>query len=380
LIRTFFRITSETLGFQTHDVVVVPVTLPYRSYGNVNAEVRFSESALERLRLLPSVRAAGVGQAWPFQVNGLTHIEIEGDRHDSPEQMPETAEFIVGPGYFDALGVPLLRGREIDARDRQSSPPVTVINDEMARSMFPGVDPIGSYIRVRSTEKNAPIEPWVEVVGVVGTTSSVRYNHIDWNHYPAMYISDYQQKDQNASQPFASRTLYFYLQGRSMGASSIAASIHTVDPSLAVGDVRTTENVVTELRAQPRLRAELTGTFALLTIVLAATGIYGLMAQMVEQRRREIGIRMALGAIGANIIALVLRRAVLLTSLGLIAGMVGTMLLSRFVKSLLYGTSALDPTVFIGAVVVLACVSLLASYIPTVRALRIDPSKTLRSE
>ena len=380
LIKTFSRITSEPLGFHTRDVFVASVTLPNRSYSNVNAEVRFSENALERLRMLPSVRAAGVGRAWPFQVNGLAHIEMEGDGHVSVEQMLEAAEFVVGPGYFDALGVPLLRGRTIDDRDRQNSPPVAVINDEMARRMFPGEDPIGKYTRIRYIDEKQPSEPWVTIVGVVGTTSSVRYNHIDWNHYPAMYISDYQQKDQNASQPFASRTVYFYLQGTSLGTMSISESIHSIDPSLAVGEVRTAEEVVTELRAQPRLRAELTGSFALLAILLAATGVYGVMTQMVEQRRREIGIRIALGAIRVNIVVLVLRRTLLLTSFGLIAGMAGTMLLSRVVRTFLYGTSALDPTVFAGAVAVLACVALLAGYVPAVHAVKIDPNSTLRSE
>ena len=380
LIKTFSRIASAPLGFHTRDVFVFPVTLPNRNYSNVSAEVRFSGNALERLRMLPSVRAAGVGRAWPFQVNGLTHIEMEGDRHVSVEQMPEAAEFVVGPGYFDALGVPLLRGRTIDDRDRQDSPPVAVINDEMARRMFPGEDPIGKYIRIRYIHEKRLSEPWVTIVGVVGTTSSVRYNHIDWNQYPAMYISDYQQKDQNASQPFASRTVYFYLQGTSLATTSISESIHSIDPSLAVGEVRTAEEIVTELRAQPRLRAALTGSFALLTILLAATGVYGVMTQMVEQRRREIGIRMALGALSANIVALVLRRALLLTSLGLIAGMAGTMLLSRVVRTFLYGTSALDPTVFAGAVAVLVCVALLASCVPAVHAVKIDPNTTLRSE
>lgn len=380
LIKTFSRIASEPLGFQTRDVFVAPVTLPVRSYGTVDVEVRFSESALARLRMLPSVRAAGVGRAWPFQVNGLSHIEIAGDKHVAVEQMPEATEFIIGPGYFDALGVPVLRGRAIDDSDRGDARPVAVVNDEMARWTFPGEDPIGKYIRIRSVDEKEPSEPWVTIVGVVGTTSSVRYNHIDWNRYPAIYTSDYQQRDQNTLQPFASRSLYFYLQGRSLSATSIAASIRNVDPSLAVGEVRTTEDVVTELRAQPRLRAELTGSFALLTILLAATGVYGVMTQMVEQRRREIGIRMALGAIGANIVALVLRRTLVLTSLGLIAGMVGATLLSRLVRTFLYGTSALDPGVFVGAVAVLGCVALLASYVPAVRAVRVDPNKTLRSE
>jgi len=380
LIKTFSRIASQPLGFHTRDLFIVPVTLPNRGYGDVNAEVRFSESALGRLRMLPTVRAAGVGRAWPFQVNGLDHIEIEADSHLSVEQMPEAVRFEVGPGYFDALGVPRLRGRAIDAGDLQSSPPVAVINDEMARLMFPGEDPIGRYIRVRSINEKQPTEPWVRVVGVVGTTSSIRYNHIDWNRYPAMYLSDYQQRDQRVSQPFASRTLYFYLQSGSLGATSIAAAIHAIDPSLAVGEVRTAADLVTELRAQPRLRAGLTGSFALLTILLAATGVYGAMTQMVEQRRREIGIRMALGAIGTNIVALVLRRTLLLISLGLITGIAGAALLSRLVRTFLYGTSALDPAVFAAAIVVLACVALLASYVPAVRAVRIDPNTTLRSE
>lgn len=380
LIKTFSRIASEPLGFHRSDVFVAPVTLPYRNYAGVSAEVQFSESALQRLRLIPSVRAAGVGRAWPFQVNGLNPIETEEGKGLPVEQMPQAVQFVVGPGYFDALGVPLLRGRAIDGRDSQDSSPVAVINDEMARQMFPGEDPLGKYIRIRYVEEKEPSEPWVSIVGVVGTTSSVRYNHIDWNRYPAVYISDYQRKDQNTSQPFASRTLYFYLQGSSLGSTSIAASIHAIDPSLAVGEVRTADAVVTELRSQPRLRAELTGMFALLTVLLAATGVYGVMTQMVEQRRREIGIRMALGAIGANIVALVLRRTLLVSSLGLVAGIAGAVLLSRVVRTFLYGTSALDPMVFGGAVAVLACVAMLASYVPAVRAVRIDPNKTLRSE
>jgi len=380
LIKTFSRIASEPLGFHTRDVFVVPVTLPYRTYGDLGSEVRFTEGALAHLRMLPSVRAAGVGHAWPFQVNGLTHIEIDRGRKVPVEQMPEGVRFEVGPGYFDALGIPLLRGRPIDSRDRQGSAPVTVINDEMARRMFPGEDPIGRHIRMRYIHEKDPSEPWGAIVGVVGTTSSVRYNHIDWNRYPAVYISDYQQKDENASQPFASRTLYFYVQGRLLSATSIAASIHAIDPSLAVGEMRNAQDVVTELQAQPRLRAELTASFSLLTILLAATGVYGLMTQMVEQRRREIGIRMALGAMRRDIVALVLRRTLLLTSLGLISGMAAAFLLSRVVQTFLYSTSAFDPSVFAGSVAVLACVALLASYLPAIRAARTDPSVTLRSE
>ena len=380
LIKTFSHIASEPLGFHTRDVVVAPVTLPYQNYGDVNAEVRFSETALERLRTMPSVHAGGVARAWPFQVNGLNPIETENDKNPSVEQMPQAVQFVVGPGYFDALGVPLLRGRVLDNRDRQGSPSVAVINDEMAHRFFPGKDPIGKYIRVRYVEEKEPSEPWAAIVGVVGTTSSVRYNHIDWNRYPAVYISEYQQKDQNTSRAFASRTLYFYLQGTSLSGTSIAAFIHAIDPSLAVGEVRTAADVVTELRSQPRLRAEITGSFALLTILLAATGVYGVMTQMVEQRRREIGIRIALGAIGQNIMALVLRRALLVASLGLIAGIGAAVLLSHVVRTFLYGTSALDAEVFAGAVAVLACVALLASYVPAVRAVRIDPNHTLRSE
>ena len=380
LIKTFSRIASEGLGFHTGDVFVAPVTLPYRTYGGVSAEVRFSEGALERLRMLPSVRAAGVARAWPFQVNGLTHIENERSRDTAVEQMPDAVRFEAGPGYFDALGVPLLRGRPIDDRDRPGSTPVAVINDEMALRMFPGEDPIGRYVRIRYLHEKEPSEPWVTIVGVVGTTSSVRYNHIDWNRYPAIYLSDYQQKDQNVSQPFGSRTVYFYLRGGSSSVQSITASIHAIDPSLAVGEVRTVDSVVTELRAQPRLRAGLTASFALLTLLLAATGVYGVMTQMVEQRRREIGIRMALGALRADIVALVLRRTLLLTSLGLMTGIAAAMLLSRVVRTFLYDTSAFDPSVFGGAAAVLGGVALLASCLPAVRAVRTDPSVTLRSE
>jgi ABC-type antimicrobial peptide transport system permease subunit len=195
-----------------------------------------------------------------------------------------------------------------------------------------------------------------------------------------MYTSLFQQSDKGAATRFDSLNVYFYVQGHSIELPLISAAVHSVDANLPVESVRSTSAIVSELRAQPRLRAVLLASFGLLTLVLAAVGVYGVMTQLVEQRRREIGIRMALGAIAANILALVLRRALLLTAAGVAAGIVAAAAVTRLMRGFLYGTSMLDPVTFMAVILMLALVSLLASYLPARRAANIDPAATLRAE
>ena len=273
LISTFAKINSEVPGFSTEDVVVADVSVPYRAYPTTQEQERFSRQVSENLRANPQVRATGVAVAWPFEINGLNPIEVEGTKAASLEQMPSAAFLQAGPGYFKALGIPLLRGRGFGEDDQAGTPAVAVINEEMARRAFAGKDPIGMHIRVRHPGEVQPSEPWATVIGVVGTTRSIRYNQIRWDSYPAVYTSMFQMNEKARRARFDSLTMYFYIRGlRGLDERTIASAVHKVDPNLPVGNVRSTGAIVRELRAQPRLRARLLAGFALFTLVLAGIG------------------------------------------------------------------------------------------------------------
>lgn len=381
LISTFAHINSETPGFSTNGVFVISISLPYRIYHTTAERARFSDAVVRNLQTNPQVSSAGVALAWPFQVNGMDRVEIEGSTASSIEQMPSAVFLKAGPGYFEALGIPVLRGRDFTIRDDADSPAVAVINEELVRHAFRGEDPIGKHIRVRYAGEQEPTEPWVTIVGVVATTRSVRYNKIEWDHYPAVYASMFQQRDTGQPTRFDAETLYFYIHSTNgFDARTMAAAVHAVDPNLPVGSVRTTGGIVRELRAQPRIRAVLVGLFAVLTLVLAAIGVYGVITQLVEQRRREIGIRMALGAIAKNIIGLVLRRALLVAAMGIASGLIATAALQRILSNFLYDVSPLDPFILAGVIAILAVVAIAASYVPAARAANIDPTEALRAE
>lgn len=177
-------------------------------------------------------------------------------------------------------------------------------------------------VRVRNVGEQAPTEPWATVIGVVGATRSIRYNHLRWDRYPAVYGAMFRQKVTSGRTRFDSEMIHIYVRGdQGIDTRLIASAVHQVDPDLPVGEVRSTGAILRELRAQPRLRSRLLAAFAVFTLALAGIGIYGAMTQLVEQRRREIGIRMALGAAGTNILGMVLRRSLLVAGAGIASGL-----------------------------------------------------------
>jgi putative ABC transport system permease protein len=310
--------------------------------------------------------------------NAAGNREAAGDDNRTT---PQAATFEVSPGYFDALGIPLLRGRAFNDRDRANSTPVAVIDQEMARQYFAGQDPLNKRIRFRYIDQRTPTEPWLTIVGIVGSTRSIRYNHIQWDMYPAVYTSFFQGANTSSPDAFDTQTLFLYVQGRSPFSASVLASlIHEIDPDLPLGSLRTTTEIVSTLRSQPRVRASLLGSFGLLTLLLAAIGVGGVMGQMVEQRRRDIGIRMALGARSSDVQHLVLAHALRLTLAGLTVGLLAAAAVAHVLRSLLFGISALDPATFAAVVVLLSLVALLAAYVPAHRAAKLDPIVTLRCE
>jgi predicted permease len=383
LISTFLKIDSEPLGFQMRDVYVGDVALPKGVYPKNQDERRFCVDVLNKLRGVPGVMAAGAALSWPFNVDGLGPIETEKQQGQPVEQLPQAATFEVSPGYFEALGVPLLKGRLFDEHDGPDSMHVAVISEEMARKYFANEDPIGKRLRIRYIDERTPQEPWLTIAGVVRSTRSVRYNQIQWDKYPAVYTSFYQRPNETQMNPDAAsaQTVYLYVQGgASFSASSVKLAIHGVDPDLPLGSLRTTGEIVGEARSQPRVRAILLGSFGLLTLVMSAIGVGGVMSQMVEQRRRDIGVRIALGAMAADVRRLVLGRAMRLALWGIAGGLLSAAIVARLLRSFLFGISALDPITFAAVVVLLGSVALMAAYLPARRATAVDPMVALREE
>jgi len=380
LISSFARMVSEPLGFQTSGVYVGEVALPLSRYPAVDAQSRFVGQLLPKLRALPSLRAAGASTSWPFQANGLAPVEVEG-RSGSLDNTPHAFVFNAGPGYFQALGIPLLRGRDFDNSDRAGKPDVAVINDALARDCFPGQDPVGKRIRIGSLSPKEPGRPWVTVIGVVSNTRSLRYNHTDWDMQPAVYSALLQRRDSSDElHRFDSQTIYFYLQGRAVKTAMLASAVHSIDADLPVRPLRPTGEIVRGLRVQPRLRASVLGTFAFVTLLIAVVGVYGVMTQFVEQRRQEIGIRIALGAMSRDVVSMVLRWSLLLILPGLACGIAGAAAASRLLPGFLYGISAFDPLTFAGVVIALPTVALAAACLAALRAAEIDPNTMLKSE
>jgi predicted permease len=381
LISTFIKIDSEPLGFQTSGVFVGDVALPSATYRTNTERTLFCEELLQRVREVSSVRAAGVALSWPFNVDGLTPLETEKQQGLPLQQLPQAATFEVSLGYFDALAIPLLRGRAFSNYDVVDSMPVAVINDEMARVYFAGEDPVGKRIRLRYVDQRTATEAWLTIVGVVGSTRSVRYNQIQWDKYPAVYTSFFQRPADSSDDDAGAQTVYLYVRGvPPLSGSVIASAVHGVDPALPLGRLRTTGEIVRASRSQPRVRAILLGSFGLLTLLLSAIGVGGVMDQMVEQRRRDIGIRIALGALASDIQQLVLRHALKVAFSGITVGLLGAAAVARLLRSFLFGIWALDPVTFGAVIVILSVVSLLAAYVPAHRAAKLDPMVTLRSE
>jgi putative ABC transport system permease protein len=381
LLSTFLKIDSEPVGFHLQDVLVGDVTLPHATYATNQEQTRFCEKLLARLKGTTGVRATGAAVTWPFNVDGLTPLETEKEQGQPMEQLPHAATFQVSPGYFDALGISLLHGRDFDSHDRPNSPSVAIINDEMARQYFSG-DPLGKRIRLRYIDQPTPKEPWMTIVGVAGSTRSIRYNQIQWDKYPAVYTSLYQQPDGPRSEIDArTQTVFLYVQAEpTLSGGAIAAALHGIDPKLPFDDLRTTREIVSGLRSQPRVRAVLLGIFGGLTLLLAGIGVGGVTGQMVQQRRRDIGIRMALGARRADVQRIVLGHAFKLAGWGIAAGVLAGAGVSRLLRSFLFGISAFDPATFGGVIVLLAGVALVAAYLPARRAAKLDPMVVLRNE
>ncbi len=368
LVESFVRLRSIDPGFRRDDVLTAKVMLPARRYRQREQLVRFAEKALAKLSELPGVRGVALTNAAPLadQREG-TWFEIEGAPPWPAGQEPHMNWNIVSPGYFETLGVRLVRGRVFTDRDRNDSAAVVVINETLAARYFPGQDPIGRRVRV-GFNTGTPRE----IVGVVATE---RHAGLGADPHNGAYVPYYQF-------PRAGQQTFLVRTPSDVAAltSAVRRTLNGIDPTLAVFQAQPMAQVVAQSVASPRFSTLLLTAFAAVALVLAAVGLYGVISHAVSQRTREIGIRMALGARQADVLQMIIGRGLLLAGIGIAVGLVVAAAVVRLFATLLYGvTSTNVPTYAVSGALLLA-VGAFASYLPARRAIRVDPVTALRAE
>ncbi|MGA2428254.1 MAG: ABC transporter permease [Candidatus Acidiferrum sp.] len=365
LVRSFVRLEHTSPGFQSEKVLTAFVSLPVAQYREPSQRAAFARLVLERVRAIPGVRSAATIDFLPYKGGpGSGGVEIAGHPRNPNEPQQIIWQTRTSPGFFETLGIPLLRGRDIAASDEQGSPGAAVIDEITAEKLFPNADPIGRQIFVPLGGST------FTVVGVVAATKS---RSLSAPPEPRIYYFGPQV-------PFGSLAIVTKTARDPLAlVSAVRHEVAALDSTLPV-DLLTMDQILADSLARQRLSIQLMTVFAALAGLLAAIGIYGVLAYLVDQRRREFGVRIALGARSADVLALVLRQGLLPVATGLIAGIAGALGLTRLLKSLLYEVSATDPLIFGAVSIGLVAVSLVAMFIPALRATRVSPLDALRHE
>ena len=370
IFRSFINLRQVPLGFEPQNVLTMHLKLQGESYRDVRQRDDFYQRLLERLEAQPGVVAAGAILIRPLEgpIGWDMPYAVEGQSLDEARRNPVPNYEVITPNYFRAMGIPLIRGRAFSAHDTGESEPVVIISETMARRAFaPGADPLGQRLRLDPAN---PESKWLTVVGVVGDARYRELNDIRLDVYvpyrqtrvPVRYLVVRTATDPNELTPIARRELA------------------ALDPNQALTGIMTMEQLVADALARPRFNSLLLGLLGLLTAALAAVGIYGVMNYSVARRTQEIGIRMALGAQGSDVLRLVVKQGMRLVMIGLAVGLAAAFTLTRLMTSLLYGVGALDPITFAVILLLLTAVALMACYIPARRAMKVDPMEAIRYE
>jgi len=393
LMKSMYRLLRVDAGFDAQGVLTAELSLPAQKYIDPQLLRAFSPAAVARaavfydeviagVRAVPGVNAVGAVSSLPLAGDTWgKHVVL----HDRPlpasaDDLPEIQYRLVAGDYFRALGI-RVRGRAFTDADGLRAAPVAIVNRELARRYFKGQDPIGKEISVNPPRELVPLDTVPpdyrpQRATVVGIADDVRYGALDRAPGPLVYVPYAQGAEGYLS-------MFLTVRAESDPLALIGAvreQVRRTDPDQAIGTVSTFEARVSRALAQPRLQTGLLGLFAAMAVLLAAIGIYGVMAVAVVQRTKEIGIRMALGAVRRDVLVLVVRQGFALAAGGLVIGVAGALALTRVLQSLLFAVSATDPTVFGGIVGLLALVALVACYLPARSAARVDPMVALRHE
>jgi len=373
LLRSFSHMQENPPGFQADHLLVADLPLSLSAYSKPEQRFEFFDRLVERAKSLPGVRSAGAASFLPVSGGGgLLHFNINGRPPKSPHDYIATGYRTITPNYFEALGVPLVQGRFFTTADSEKAPAVVVINAAMAKTYFPGENPLGKRLQVGATPESDV--PWMEIVGVVG---DVRQG-LDLDPKAEMYLP-YRQAD--AVLPVFQLSIVLRTATDPMlQASALRSALAEIDPNQPLVRVRTMEENMAATVAQPRFRTWLIGIFAALALVLAGVGVYGVMSYTVTQRTSEIGIRVTLGAQPEDVFRIVVGEGLRLALAGVGVGIVAALALTRLLQSFLYGVSAYDPLTFGSVALILTLVAVAASFFPARRATHVDPMVALRYE
>jgi predicted permease len=366
MLASFARLRAVDPGFVVRSLIVVGVPLPQARYDNA-AQTRFYTQLYERLRENPVTARSALGFPTPFTGgNAQGAYTIEGQPPRSRPERPIAKIGSVSPGYFQTMGIPLIRGRDVALTDTDGSASVALINQTFADREWPGVDPLG---RRFSLGDPAAGDSWITVIGVVGNS---KHDDLQAGPQPAVYL------------PLTAFTIPFMGAvvrtdaDEATVANAVRAAVRTLDAELPIADIDTLDRILERATGQPRFRAFLVGAFAAAALLLAAVGLYGLISYTVAQRIPEIGVRLALGATPGDVGRLVLRQGLALAAAGVAIGLVGALAATRLLAGLLFSISATDPTVYGAVALLLVTIAALACVVPARRAMRVDPAQGLR--
>jgi predicted permease len=370
LLRGFLRLNAVSLGFDIRNLAALTLNLPAKRYPSAAQRQNFYDRLLERVAALPGVTEATLAGGVPpsgfvFMIGA--EVEVEGQLPQKLK-MTELIPFnAVADDYFRVMRIPLARGRSFGGQDAAGGPPAIIINDRMASRFWPESDPIGQRVRFYSSQ------PWMTVVGVAG---DVKARGPSDEHGDLEFYQSIRQQGYGATSAIAIRTAD---DPRSLE-QAIRSEVNALDPRLPIASFSSVEALMAQTLAVPRFCLGLMTGFAGVALILAAIGLYGVMSYTVAQRTQEIGVRIALGGAAADIVGLVTRSGLALTGVGLVVGVVTALGLTRFLQTMLFEISPLDPATFGGVAAILALIGAIACYVPARRAAKVDPIVALRAE
>jgi predicted permease len=373
LIRSYVHLQHVEPGFEPEGVTTFSLSLPAARYSDPASPRAFASALLARLEAEPGVQSAAVAMGLPFtsDLNALTGFRHEGQPEPDSASMPTASLRIVSPQYFEMMRIPIRNGRPFDSRDTSTSPEVVLINERAAQRFFSGHDPVGQQIRVSAELARDARNGAKTIVGVVG---DIKYGGLD-EDTPAEIYLPYEQQPVDAF-TVAVRTS----DGRIASIPALRHDVAALDPLLPLANIGRLAALVDASLAGRRFTMQVLLAFAAIAVALSVIGVYGVLAYLVGQRRREIGVRLALGASPSDVVWLFVREGVALTMVGLVAGLAGALAAGRWISALLFGVTPADPATLAIVVCALGGAAACATYLPARRAAGVDPSDALRAE
>jgi putative ABC transport system permease protein len=364
LIRSFANLITVDPGFQTAQITSGLINLVGARYGDPTSQSLFFEEALRRIRALAAVESAAVSNSLPLtEVNDNGSVRIEGASQSPMANRPH-----VSPEYFETMGIGLIHGRLFDSRDRADSAPVAIVSEVAARAFWPNENPIGKRISINAVKGK---RVWREVVGVVNST---RHFGLETPPKPEVYVEQSQSPT-----PF----MFLVVRFRGSGSDALKAcrrEVAAIDPQQAIMQGGSLEEIISQAQARRRFQTATLGVFAIIALLLAAIGVYGVTAYTVSRRAREIGTRIALGAVPREMVLMIMKVGSRVLAVGMFAGLCASVALSRALSGMLFGVSALDPSTIAAVAAVLLAITGLSLYVPGRRAALVDPVAVLREE